>query len=294
MRGMLSPSGPGPAARRDARSSRARRPGPARSTRTRRGPSTAPARRRSYRVVAYGDSIYAGYRGSIFNVAKRAAPMGRRRVPVEHVERRHRGRSAAPSRAPWPTTSTTTRSSPSARTCRRRTRASSPSRCAATTTCRRAAASPARAAPATTAPVDNALANCTNYTAAGDATHQPVRHHRDAEDGLEPLLSRATTPTTRSATAPTRRPGSRSTSRAQFLPVLAQSNWRACNLAAQHGFACADSFAQYMGADYDSNGDGQIDSDALRYVPGRVGGGLRARASRRRCARRSATPTRTS
>src|SRR5215468_5920116 len=26
------------------------------------------------RVVAYGDSIFAGYRGSIFNVAKRAAP----------------------------------------------------------------------------------------------------------------------------------------------------------------------------------------------------------------------------
>ena len=45
-------------------------------------------------------------------------------------------------------------------------------------------------------------------------------------------------------------------------------NWRACNFAAQYGFACADSFAQYMGADYDSNGDGQIDSDALRYVQG--------------------------
>src|SRR5580765_5208880 len=28
-----------------------------------------------YRVVAYGDSIFAGYRGSIFNVAKRAAPL---------------------------------------------------------------------------------------------------------------------------------------------------------------------------------------------------------------------------
>ena len=28
-----------------------------------------------YRVVAYGDSIYAGYRGSVTNVARRAAPM---------------------------------------------------------------------------------------------------------------------------------------------------------------------------------------------------------------------------
>jgi hypothetical protein len=53
-----------------------------------------------------------------------------------------------------------------------------------------------------------------------------------------------------------------------FLTTLAHSNWRACNLAGQRGFACVDSFAQYMGADYDSNGDGQIDSDALRYQAG--------------------------
>jgi hypothetical protein len=45
-------------------------------------------------------------------------------------------------------------------------------------------------------------------------------------------------------------------------------NWRACNFANTYGFKCADDFAQYMGADYDSNGDGQIDSDALRYVQG--------------------------
>src|SRR5262252_4170570 len=28
-----------------------------------------------YRVVAYGDSIYAGYHGSVLNVVKRAAPL---------------------------------------------------------------------------------------------------------------------------------------------------------------------------------------------------------------------------
>ena len=53
-----------------------------------------------------------------------------------------------------------------------------------------------------------------------------------------------------------------------FLPYLAGMNWRACNFANTYGFACADSFAQFMGADYDSNNDGQIDSDALRYVQG--------------------------
>jgi hypothetical protein len=54
----------------------------------------------------------------------------------------------------------------------------------------------------------------------------------------------------------------------KFLASLAKLNWRACNFANTYGFACADSFAQYMGADYDANGDGQIDSDALRYVQG--------------------------
>ena len=54
----------------------------------------------------------------------------------------------------------------------------------------------------------------------------------------------------------------------KFLPYLARSNWRACNFANTYGFKCADSFAQYMGADYDANGDGQIDSDALAYVQG--------------------------
>lgn len=54
----------------------------------------------------------------------------------------------------------------------------------------------------------------------------------------------------------------------KFLPVLARMNFMMCDTARQKGFQCADNFAQYMGADYDSNGDGQIDSEALRYVSG--------------------------
>jgi lysophospholipase L1-like esterase len=53
-----------------------------------------------------------------------------------------------------------------------------------------------------------------------------------------------------------------------FLPKVATMNYWMCEYARQKGFVCADNFAQYMGADYDSNGDGQIDSDALRYVAG--------------------------
>jgi len=53
-----------------------------------------------------------------------------------------------------------------------------------------------------------------------------------------------------------------------FLPYLLRMNWRACDFAQQHGFRCADSFAFFMGADYDSNGDGRKDSRALRWRSG--------------------------
>ncbi|MFN7294332.1 MAG: hypothetical protein ACK5TT_06310, partial [Lysobacteraceae bacterium] len=56
--------------------------------------------------------------------------------------------------------------------------------------------------------------------------------------------------------------------RDRFLPILVRMNFAMCDLARQKGFQCADSFAQYMGADIDTNGDGRIDSDALRYVAG--------------------------
>jgi lysophospholipase L1-like esterase len=53
-----------------------------------------------------------------------------------------------------------------------------------------------------------------------------------------------------------------------FISRIAKSNWRACNFAKQYGFECVDAFAQSMGADYDSNGDGLIDSEALKWVAG--------------------------
>lgn len=53
-----------------------------------------------------------------------------------------------------------------------------------------------------------------------------------------------------------------------FLPYIAKMNWRACNFANTYGFKCVDNFAQYMGADYDSNGDGIVDSEGLKYIQG--------------------------
>lgn len=52
-----------------------------------------------------------------------------------------------------------------------------------------------------------------------------------------------------------------------LLPYMAHSNWRACSLAKRYGFDCVDAFAEFMGADYDTNGDGKIDVDGLRWSP---------------------------
>ncbi|MCK9689179.1 SGNH/GDSL hydrolase family protein [Scleromatobacter humisilvae] len=53
-----------------------------------------------------------------------------------------------------------------------------------------------------------------------------------------------------------------------FLPRLAKMNYWMCEYAREKGFQCADNFAQFMGADYDSNGDGIVDSVGLRWVSG--------------------------
>jgi lysophospholipase L1-like esterase len=56
--------------------------------------------------------------------------------------------------------------------------------------------------------------------------------------------------------------------RSRFLPLLLESNWMTCDFADQYGWECADSFAEYMAADFDSNGDGEVDSEAIRYRSG--------------------------
>jgi hypothetical protein len=53
-----------------------------------------------------------------------------------------------------------------------------------------------------------------------------------------------------------------------FLGWVARLNFWICRIAWEKNFQCADNFGQYMAVDYDSNGDGIVDSEALRYVPG--------------------------
>jgi hypothetical protein len=118
------------------------------------------------------------------------------------------------------------------------------------------------------APLNTALNNCTTYT---QAAMQYINANASANTRLKVITNlyypgyaadNVLANCTDSGT------GQRPNKQTVFLPYIARMNWRACNFAAQHGFACADSFAQYMGADYDSNSDGQIDSEALRYVQG--------------------------
>src|SRR5262249_60935351 len=68
--------------------------------------------------------------------------------------------------------------------------------------------------------------------------------------------------------APYLAPGQNLNEESTSVPLIAQMNCRACNFAPLKCFACADSFAEFMAAEYDSNGDGLVDSDAIRFVNG--------------------------
>src|SRR5436190_951610 len=226
----------------------------------------------TYRVTAYGDSIYAGYHGSISNVAKRAAPWVDGEylsqlwgADIEVIRRAKSGAVASDiyynkivaERSYMQTTNTRVVSFEMCGNDGLRARSNFSGQSG---TCDYSV-------------LDTALANCTTYT---QAAMQYINQNAYSGTRLKVItnlyypgydadnaLSTCTDPGT----------GQRVNKQSKFLPYLARMNWRACNFAAQYGFACADSFAQYMGADYDSNGDGQIDSDALRYVQGETEAG---------------------
>ena len=219
-----------------------------------------------YRVVGYGDSIFAGYRGSIFNVAKRAAPWvdgeyasQNWNADVEVIRRTKSGAKAddiynnkiVGERSYMQTANTRV---VMFEMCGNDFLQARSNFAGQSGTC--------NYSPATTA-----LANCTNYMGlamqainqyATTATAKVVSNLYYPGYNADNGLSSCTDPTTHQKV----------NKQDNFLPVLAHSNWRTCHLAEQYGFQCADSFAEFMGADYDSNGDGQVDSAALRYVSG--------------------------
>jgi lysophospholipase L1-like esterase len=220
-----------------------------------------------YRIVAYGDSIYAGYNGSTTSAAKYAAPT----VDAEYlsalwnadIESVRRAKSGAVASDIYNNKIVAERSYMQAASTRVVTfemcgndglqaRSSFKSQ---TGTCNYSQ-------------LDAAVNTCKTYVAAAmdyiNANAYPgvklkiisnLHYPGYAADNVQSSCRDATT-------------GATVNLRNVFLPRVATMNYWMCEFARQKGFKCADNFAQYMGADYDSNGDGQVDSDALRYLAG--------------------------
>ncbi|WP_377705203.1 SGNH/GDSL hydrolase family protein [Pseudoduganella sp. UC29_71] len=220
-----------------------------------------------YRVVAYGDSIYAGYNGSTTSAAKYSAPT----VDAEYlsaqwnadIESVRRTKSGAVAEDVYNNKIVAERSYMQASS----TRVVTFEMCgndglqartaykSQTGTCNDAVLTAAENSCKTyvTAAMDYINANA--YAGVKLKVVSNLHYPGYAADNTQSSC---------------KDPNTGATVRMQdkFLPSLARINHMMCDVARQKGFMCADNFAQYMGADHDSNGDGQIDSEALRYVPG--------------------------
>jgi lysophospholipase L1-like esterase len=220
----------------------------------------------TYRVVAYGDSIYAGYYGQLWSVARRAGPMVDGEylskswgANIEIVRRTKSGAKAddiyhnkiVGERSYMQNTSTRV---VMFEMCGNDFLQARSSFSGQTGTC-------------SYAPLDTALASCSMYmdkAMSAINAYAPTAKLKVIANIYYPGYD-ADNVATSCKDATTGQPVNKQT---KFLPYLAHSNWRACNLAAKYGFACADAFAEFMAAEYDSNGDGLVDTDGLRYVAG--------------------------
>ncbi|AKT43635.1 SGNH/GDSL hydrolase family protein [Chondromyces crocatus] len=220
-----------------------------------------------YRVVAYGDSIFAGYYGSISRAAKRAAPMVQGEylsnswgTDIEVVRRCKSGAKADDIYNNKIVAERSYMQDPS-------TRVVTFEMCGNDFLQARTAFADQKGT-CNLGVIDSALAACTTYQERAMQyinanAHSAVKKKQimniyypgyDADNGLSQCTDAQT--------------GQKLNKQEVFITRLARSNWRACNFARQYGFDCVDSFAHYMGADYDTNGDGKVDSEALRWVAG--------------------------
>jgi lysophospholipase L1-like esterase len=220
-----------------------------------------------YRIVAYGDSIYAGYNGSISNAARYAAPTvdgeylsARWNADIETVRR---AKSGAVARDVYENKVVAERSYMQAAS----TRVVTFEMCGNDGLQARSALK-GQTGTCNFAVLDTAVNNCATYV---DRSMDFINANAHPNTRLKVISNlyypgyNADNVQSRCRDAAT---GQTVNLRDRFLPALAKMNYRMCNSARLKGFQCADSFAQYMGADFDSNGDGLIDSDALRYVAG--------------------------
>jgi lysophospholipase L1-like esterase len=220
----------------------------------------------TYRVVAYGDSIFAGYKGSLSSVAKRSGPQVEGEYLAKdlnaNMEVFRRTKSGAKADDIYNNKIISEKSYMQASN----TRVVMFEMCGNDYLQARSAFAD-QTGTCSYSGLDTAPANCTTYTEkamqainqyALTAKAKIVMNIYYPGFNADNKLTACTDPAA----------GKQINQRQKFLPYLAKSNWRTCSLAEKYGFKCADAFAEYMGADYDSNGDGQIDREALRYHSG--------------------------
>lgn len=220
-----------------------------------------------YRVVAYGDSIFAGYNGSISNAARYAAPT----VDAEYlsakwnadIESIRRAKSGAIASDVYQNKIVAERSFMQAAS----TRVVSFEMCGNDGLQARSAFK-GQSGTCNYSGLTTAVNNCkTNVALAMDYINANA-HPNTRLKIISNLYYPGYNADNVQSTCRDSVTGATVNLRDRFLPAIATMNYWMCEYARQKGFACADSFAQYMGADFDSNGDGQIDSNALRYVAG--------------------------
>ncbi|RMH91045.1 SGNH/GDSL hydrolase family protein [Lysobacter pythonis] len=223
--------------------------------------------RAKYRVVAYGDSIYAGYNGSLSRAATFSAPTveseylsGVWKTDIENVRRAKSGAVASDvyrnkivaERSYMQHASTRVVTFEMCGNDGLQARASFKSQ---TGTCNYAV-------------LDEAVHNCKIHVAAAmdfiNANAYPGVKLKVISNLYYPGYDADNV----HSSCRDARTGAHVNLRDRFLPSMAKMNYWMCEYARRKDFRCADSFAEYMGADYDSNGDGRVDSEALRYVAG--------------------------
>ena len=220
-----------------------------------------------YRVVAYGDSIYAGYNGSTINAAKYSAPT----VDAEYLSALWNGDIESVRRAKSGAVASDVYSNKIV--AERSYMQDSKTRVVTFEMCgndglQARSSFKSQTGTCNYSGMTTAVNNCKTYVAAAmdyinANAYAGVKlkiisnlyYPGYAADNVQSSCKDATT-------------GATVNMQTTFLPYIAKMNYWMCEYARQKGFQCADNFAQYMGADYDSNGDGMIDSDALRYVAG--------------------------
>jgi lysophospholipase L1-like esterase len=220
-----------------------------------------------YRVVAYGDSIYAGYNGSISNAARYSAPT----IQAEYlsalwnadVESIRRAKSGAVASDVYQNKIVNERSYMQAAS----TRVVTFEMCGNDGLQARTAFK-AQTGTCNYSGIDTAVNNCKIYVSAAmdyintNASpnvrlkvianlHYPGYNADNAQSACRDSATGATV-----------------NLRDRFLPAITKMNYWMCEYARQKGFQCADTFAEYMGADTDTNGDGLIDAHALKFVSG--------------------------